>query len=46
MSRPAVTVSADDLVKTAAGLMHKHRLQRLPVVDRDGRLASSAGPTC
>ena len=39
MSHPAVTVSPDDLVKTAAGLMHKHRLQRLPVVDRDGRLA-------
>jgi CBS-domain-containing membrane protein len=39
MSRPAVTVGSDDLVKTAARLMHKHRLQRLPVVDRDGRLA-------
>ena len=36
MSRPVVTVSPDDLVKTAARLMHKHRLQRLPVVDRDG----------
>jgi CBS-domain-containing membrane protein len=39
MTCPAVTVSADDLVKTAAGLMRKHRLQRLPVVDRDGHLA-------
>jgi CBS domain-containing protein len=39
MSRPAVTVGPDDLVKTAARLMHKHRLQRLPVVDADGRLA-------
>ena len=39
MSHPAVTVSPDELVKTAAGLMRKRRLQRLPVVDRDGRLA-------
>jgi len=39
MSHPAVTVSPDDLVKTAAGLMNKHRLQRLPVVAPDGRLA-------
>jgi CBS-domain-containing membrane protein len=39
MSHPPVTISPDDLVKTAARLMHKHRLQRLPVVDRDGRLA-------
>jgi CBS domain-containing protein len=39
MSRPAVTVGPGDLVKTAARLMHKHRLQRLPVVDADGRLA-------
>jgi CBS-domain-containing membrane protein len=39
MSHPPVTISPDDPVKTAARLMHKHRLQRLPVVDRDGRLA-------
>jgi CBS domain-containing protein len=39
MSYPPVTISPDDPVKTAARLMHKHRLQRLPVVDRDGRLA-------
>jgi CBS domain-containing protein len=38
MSHPAVTVGPDDLVKTAAGLMRKRRLQRLPVVDRDGHL--------
>ena len=36
---PAVTVGPDDPVKTAARLMRKQRLQRLPVVDRDGRLA-------
>ena len=39
MSHRAVTVGPDDPVKTAARLMHKRRLQRLPVVDRDGRLA-------
>jgi CBS-domain-containing membrane protein len=39
MSRPAVTVGLDDPVKAAARLMRKQRLQRLPVVDRDGRLA-------
>ena len=39
MSRPAVTVGPGELVKTAARLMHKRRLQRLPVVDAAGRLA-------
>jgi CBS domain-containing protein len=39
MTHPAVTVSPDDPVPTAARLMHSHRLQRLPVVTRDGRLA-------
>jgi CBS-domain-containing membrane protein len=38
MSHPAVTVSPDEPVKTAAGLMRKRRLQRLPVVGGDGRL--------
>jgi CBS domain-containing protein len=38
MTRPAVTIGPDDLVQTAARVMHSHRLQRLPVVDRDGRL--------
>jgi CBS domain-containing protein len=41
MTHPAVTISPDDLVQTAARVMHSHRLQRLqrlPVVDRDGRL--------
>jgi CBS domain-containing protein len=38
MTRPAVTIGPDNLVRTAARLMHSHRLQRLPVVDRDGRL--------
>jgi CBS domain-containing protein len=38
MTHPAVTISPDDLVRTAARLMQSHRVQRLPVTDRDGRL--------
>src|SRR5690349_11606999 len=38
MTFPAVTISPDDPVQTAARVMHSHRLQRLPVVDRDRRL--------
>jgi CBS domain-containing protein len=38
MTRPAVTVSPDELVKTAARLMHSRKLQRLPVVDGNGHL--------
>ena len=38
MTCPAVTTSPDDLVQTAARVMHSHRLQRLPVTDREGRL--------
>ena len=38
MTCPAVTASPDDLVQTAARVMHSHRLQRLPVVDCDERL--------
>jgi CBS domain-containing protein len=38
MTRPAVTISADNLVQTAARVMHARRLQRLPVTGRDGQL--------
>jgi CBS-domain-containing membrane protein len=38
MTRPAVTIGPGDLVRTAARIMQSHRVQRLPVVDRDGRL--------
>ena len=38
MTCPAVTISPDDPVQTAARVIHSHRLQRLPVVDRDRRL--------
>jgi CBS domain-containing protein len=38
MTRPAVTIGPDDLVRTAARVMQSHRVQRLPVVGRDGQL--------
>jgi CBS domain-containing protein len=38
MTHPAVTIGPDDLVRTAARVMQSHRVQRLPVVGRDGRL--------
>lgn len=38
MTHPAVTTDPDELVANAARLMHSLKLQRLPVVDRDGRL--------
>jgi CBS domain-containing protein len=38
MTHPAVTVGPDELVRTAARLMHSLKLQRLPVVDHDGHL--------
>jgi CBS domain-containing protein len=39
MTRPAVTIGPDDLVQAAARLMRARGLQRLPVVNGDGRLA-------
>ena len=38
MTHPAVTVGPDELARTAARLMSSLKLQRLPVVDRDGHL--------
>ena len=38
MTHPAVTVGPDEPVRGAARLMHTLKLQRLPVVDRAGRL--------
>jgi CBS domain-containing protein len=38
MTRPAVTIGPDDLVRDAARRMRARRLQRLPVVDAGGRL--------
>ena len=38
MTHPAVTAGPDELTRTAARLMSSLKLQRLPVVDRDGHL--------
>jgi CBS domain-containing protein len=39
VTRPAVTIGLDDLARHSARLMYSRKLGRLPVVDRDGRLA-------
>ena len=39
MSAPPITVSHDTDYKTAIGLMQKHRIRRLPVLDAHGALA-------
>jgi CBS domain-containing protein len=39
MSSPLVTVKAYDSVETAASLMTKNRIKRLPVLEADGSLA-------
>jgi signal-transduction protein with cAMP-binding, CBS, and nucleotidyltransferase domain len=36
-TRPVLTVREDDLVYRAIGLMRRHGLRHMPVVDRDGR---------
>ncbi|WKX68998.1 CBS domain-containing protein [Streptomyces sp. XD-27] len=38
MSRPAITVHADDTIAEAARTMARHRVERLPVVDEENRL--------
>jgi CBS domain-containing protein len=38
MTHPAVTISPDAAVENAARLMYKSTIERLPVVDADGRL--------
>lgn len=38
MTRPPVTIGPLDFVSSAARLMYRHRVKRLPVVDGDGRL--------
>jgi acetoin utilization protein AcuB len=39
MSAPPITVSHDTDYKTAMGLMQKHRIRRIPVIDAQGALA-------
>jgi CBS domain-containing protein len=38
MTSPAVTVHAEDSIAVAARTMARHRVERLPVVDEEGRL--------
>ena len=38
MTHPAVTISPDAALESAARLMYKSKIKRLPVVDSDGRL--------
>lgn len=45
MSSPLVTVKAYDSVDTAAGLMSKNRIKRLPVLEADGSLAGMLSVT-
>jgi CBS domain-containing protein len=45
MSSPLVTVKAYDSVDTAAGLMTKNRIKRLPVLEDDGSLAGMLSAT-
>ena len=39
MSAPPIAITGDTDFKTALGLMEKHRIRRLPVVDVDGVIA-------
>jgi acetoin utilization protein AcuB len=39
MTKPAIAISDDTDFKTAMGLMQKHRIRRLPVVDAHGMLS-------
>ncbi|AIC15371.1 CBS domain-containing protein [Nitrososphaera viennensis] len=45
MSSPLVTVKAYDSVDTAAGLMARNRIKRLPVLEDDGSLAGMLSAT-
>lgn len=45
MSSPLITVKAYDSVDTAAGLMSKNGIKRLPVVEADGSLAGMLSVT-
>ena len=43
MTRPAVVIGPDELARTAARLMSRRKLRRLPVVDRHGHLMGILG---
>ena len=38
MSFPALTITAVDTIRSAAGILDERKVKRLPVVDREGRL--------
>jgi CBS domain-containing protein len=40
MSKPVVTVSQTDELNVAVDLMERHRIRRIPILDKGGRLAS------
>jgi CBS domain-containing protein len=45
MTRPAVTVGAEDTVQDAARIMCRHKVRRLPVIDADGHLVGIVSRT-
>jgi len=45
MTRPAVTVGADDTVHDAARIMYKHKVKRLPAIDAQGHLVGIVSRT-
>jgi CBS domain-containing protein len=45
MSSPLITVRAFDSVDTAAGLMSKNKVKRLPVLEQDGSIAGMLSVT-
>jgi CBS domain-containing protein len=45
MTRPAVTVGADDTVQDAARIMYKHKVKRLPAIDEAGHLVGIVSRT-
>jgi CBS domain-containing protein len=43
MTNPVVTVTLETTITEAIGLMIAHKIERLPVVDADGRLVGLVG---
>jgi CBS domain-containing protein len=45
MTRPAVTIGADETVQEAARIMYKHKVKRLPAIDEAGHLVGIVSRT-